>query len=674
MSDSAGRPRRVHFSVFEVDLHAGELRRHGLKVKLHGQPFQVLAMLLERPGELVSREEIREKLWPQDTFIDFEHSVNSSIKRLRETLGDDAATPRFIETLPRHGYRFIAPVQTLSSNHTPEGNDEAETTLESESPVLGTGRAAGTSEAAVTQARPPAKHPQRDIAATAGARRSPLPRRWVTAAILGIPIALLAILIGLNVFRLRDRLLPRSPAVPPIKSIAILPLENLSHDPEQEYFADGITEELITDLGNIAALRVISRTSVMRYKGTKKPLPEIARELNVDALVEGTVLRSGDRVRVTVNLLHASTDRHLWAETYERDFRDVISLQDEVARAVAEEIKIKVTPQEQARLSGSPAVSPDAYRLYLQARYHSYKRTLPGFEKSIQLFQQALALDPNYASAYAGLAETYGLLPFYGGASPKESFPKAKAAALKAVELDGSLAEAHAALGFVLFYGDWDWPGAERELKHAIELKPSYATSHHWYAEYLSAMGRHDEAIAEIKRAQELDPLSPLLFAIGEEIFILARRYDDVIEEAKKALELDSNYALAHGNLADGFLGKGMYKEAAAEYIKADQILGLTNSSGLALGYALTGRKAEALEILRRLRETPGQPGLDSIVEARLCLGAALCDKQEVLDWLEKAYEEHDAFAPFWNVQSVFDPIRSEPRFQHILRRMNFPK
>src|SRR5208337_4651320 len=369
MSDSDGCPRRVHFSIFEVDLRAGELRKQGLKVKLHGQPFQVLAMLLERPGELVTREEIREKLWPQDTFIDFEHSVNSSIKRLREALGDDAATPRFIETLPRHGYRFIAQVETLPYNHTQEAKGEAETAFDSESPAPGTGRPAGLGDA--------------DSAATAGDRRLRLPKRWVAAAMAGLAAALIAILIGLNAFSLRDRLLPRTSPVPQIKSIAILPLENLSRDPEQEYFADGITEELITNLGNIAALRVISRTSVMRYKGTRKPLPEIARELNVDALVEGTVLRSGDRVRVTVNLLHATTDRHLWAETYERDFRDVISLQDEVARAIAEEIKIKLTPQELARLSGSPAVSPEAYRLYLQARYHSYKRTLPGFKKSI---------------------------------------------------------------------------------------------------------------------------------------------------------------------------------------------------------------------------------------------------------------------------------------------------
>ena len=673
MSDNDGRPRRVHFSVFEVDLHTGELRRQGLKVKLHGQPFQVLAMLLERPGELVTREEIREKLWPEDTFIDFEHSVNSSIKRLREALGDDAATPRFIETLPRHGYRFIAPVETLTGNHIPVDVGEAEivSVLPPSSPEVARPVDSGNNSASPTTL--PAEYGGADIAPAAGTRRPRLQKLWVATAMVGVAVALLAILIGLNVFGLRDRLLPRTPLVPKIASIAVLPLENLSHDPEQEYFADGMTEELITNLGKIGALRVISRTSVMRYKGTKKPLPEIAKELNVDALVEGTVLRSGNRVRVTANLLYARTDRHLWAESYERDLRDVLSLQDEVARAIAEEIKIKITPQEQARLAGALPVNPEAYRLYLEGRYHSNKRTLPGFEKSIQLFQQATAKDPGFALAYAGLAEANGLLPFYGGASSKEAFPKAKAAALKAVELDNSLAEAHAALGFVLFYGDWDWPATEIELKRAIELKPSYVVSHHWYAEYLSVMGRHDQAIAEIKRAQELDPLSPLLFAIGGEVCTLARHYDEVIEQCHRALDLDPNYALAHDNIAAGYLGKGMYKEAADEYVKADQLYGLTDSSGQALAYALTGKRAEALKILRRLRETPGQPELNSITLARLCIRAALCGKQETLDWLEKAYEEHEAYAPSWNVSPEFDPIRSDPRFRDLMRRMNFP-
>ena len=309
-------------------------------------------------------------------------------------------------------------------------------------------------------------------------------------------------------------------STPKIESIAVLPLENLSGDKEQEYFADGMTEALITDLGKIGALRVISRTSVMQYKGTKKPLPQIARELNVDAIVEGTVQRSDNRVRITANLLHAPTDRHLWAETYERDLRDVLALQDEVARAIASEIQIKVTPNEQVRLASARPLNPEAYRLYLQGRYYFSKRTLPAFDKSVQLFQQVLEKEPSSALAYAGLAESYGITPFYGGALPKVAFPKAKAAALKALELDGSLAEAHASLAFVLLYWDWDWLAAERELKRAIELNPSYVTAHHWYAEYLGAMGRHDQAIAEIKRAQELDPLSPLMLTVGGSGFL----------------------------------------------------------------------------------------------------------------------------------------------------------
>ena len=370
-------------------------------------------------------------------------------------------------------------------------------------------------------------------------------------------------------------------------------------------------------------------------------------------------------------MIRAATDRHLWGESYERDLRDVFSLQDEVARAIAEEIKIKVTPQEQARLTNAPPVNPEAYRLYLQGRYQASKRTLPGFEKSTLLFQQALENDPGYALAHAGLAETYGLLPFYGGASPREAFPKAKAAALKALELDSSLAEGHAALGFVLFYGDWDWTAAERELKHAIELRPGYVISHHWYAEYLAAMGRHDEAIAEIRHAQELDPLSPLLFAIGGEVYGLARRYDEAIEQCRKALDLDSNYALAHQNLGSSFLGQRMYEEAAAEYVMADQAWGKTDSSGQALAFALTGKRGEALKILERLKKPSSPLELDSLMAAKLYL--ALGENQEALDWLEKAYEEHDPYAPFWNVSSVLDPLRSDPRFQDLLRRMKFP-
>ena len=604
--ETKAQSRHLRFGVFEVDLRTGELRKQGLKVKLPGQPFQVLAMLLERPGELVTREEIREKVWPEDTFIDFEHSINTAVKRLREAFGDDTEHPRYIETLPRRGYRFIAPVEALNAN----------------SPPLGGGwhREAGAGEDGVAAGSPPPA----DLQTTRSVTPSEALPRPYKPVILGAGIIILALVavFTFNVAGLRDRALRAVEAVrePPlqIRSIAVLPLENLSRDPDQEYFADGMTEELITNLGKISALRVISRTSVLRYKGTKKPLPEIAKELNVDAIVEGTVLCSGSRVRVTASLLHAATDRHLWGESYERDLRDILSLQDEVAQAITKEIQIKVTPQEQADLASAPAVNPEAYRLYLQGRYQANKRTVPGFAKSALLFQQALDKDPGYSLAYAGLAETYGLLPFYGGASPKEAFPKAKAAALKALELDRSLAEGHAALGFVLFYGEWDWAAAERELKYAIELNPGYVNSHHWYGEYLSAMGRHDEAIAEIKRAQDLDPLSPLLLAIGGEVCILARRYDEAIEQSRKALELDSNYALAHQNLASSFLGKQMYEEAASEYAIADRAWGKSNSSGLALAYALTGKRGEALKILRRLREPSSQLELDSLMAATL--------------------------------------------------------
>jgi tetratricopeptide (TPR) repeat protein len=409
----------------------------------------------------------------------------------------------------------------------------------------------------------------------------------------------------------------------------------------------------------------------MQYKGTKKSMPEIARELKVDGVIEGSVLRSGDQVRITAQLIQAATDTHLWAKSYERDLRDVLALQSEVAGAIANEIKIKLTPQEQVRLASASAVNPEAYRLYLQGRYQFSKRTLPAFEKSIQLFQQVLEKDPDYALAYAGLAESYGILPFYGGALPKDAFPKAKAAAVKALELDSSLAEAHAALGFVLLYWDWDWSATERELKHAIELKPSYVVGHHWYAEYLSAMGRHDQAIAEIKRAQELDPLSPLMLVVGGEVCFYAHRYDEVIEQCRKALELDSSYALAHSWLASAYAEKAMYEEATTEFEKAARLFGRDPWGGLALVYARTGKRDEALKILGRMREQSNR-GESSPVRTA-CLYLAVGEKQRALDWLEKAYEERDPYMAFLNVRPELDPLRSDPRFQDLVRRMNFP-
>ena len=375
MPDPAFVSHIVHFGVFEADLRSGELRKHGLKVKIQEQPFRVLAMLLEQPGQIVAREELRKKLWPAETFVDFEHGLNAAINKLREALGDSADNPRFVETLHRRGYRFIAPVEAHhalapSSERREVGIESPPGSEGAEGTVTDAGKGQGAAEAGPEPVSPPAK-----VTAVSDRRKETAlierryrVRRWAlslgvgTLALAGV----VAILVGLNVATIRDRLRTavgaRSPMpAPHIDSIAILPFDNLSHDPEQEYFADGMTEELITNLGKVSALRVISRTSVMRYKGTRKPLPEIAKELNVDALVEGTVLRSGNRVRITANLLHAPTDRHLWAETYERDLQDVLSWQDEVARAIADEVKAKVTPDIQVHQAGARPVNPKAY-------------------------------------------------------------------------------------------------------------------------------------------------------------------------------------------------------------------------------------------------------------------------------------------------------------------------
>ncbi|MCL5005864.1 MAG: tetratricopeptide repeat protein, partial [Acidobacteria bacterium] len=354
---------------------------------------------------------------------------------------------------------------------------------------------------------------------------------WLAGIGLGV-VGLLAVVL-LAVFIHRGP--PSVASIPAIHSLAVLPLENLSGDPEQEYFADGMTGELITDLGTISALRVISRQSVMRYKDSKKPLPEIARELNVDAIVEGTVRRSGDRVRITANLLYAPTDRHLWSETYERDLRDVLSLQDEVARSIASQIKIKVTPQEHARLASARPVNPEAHRFYLLGRSYWNKRTAEGFKIAIGHFQRAIEIDPTYASAYAGLADSYILLSNYGLLPPKEAMPRGTAVAQKALVIDESLAEAHTSLAWACTEYDWNWPVCEREYKRAIELNPNYATAHHWYGDYLSAMGRHREAIAELERAQQFNPLSPIISSCLGYRYYYAREYEEAIRKPANA-------------------------------------------------------------------------------------------------------------------------------------------
>ena len=622
------QPQRcICFKPFELDLTTRELFQNGRRIRLTGHPLDILFLLLEEPGAVVSRDELRKKLWPEDTFVDFEHGLNVSMSRLRKALQDQAEEPRFIETLPRIGYRLIAPVEAPA----PDSSSRREE---------GPRKAAAVKEL--------------------------LMRHWISAATAAGAIAVVAVLFALNAGGVRDRMLGR--AVPPhIESIAVLPLENLSGDPEQRYFAEGMTEELITDLGRISALRVISRTSVMQYEGTRKTLPEIARELHVDAIVEGAVQRSGDRVRITAQLIDARADRHLWAASYERDLRDVLSLQDEVAAAIANQIRIKLTPPEQQRRAARP-VNPEAYRLYLEGRYFFNKRTLPAFTRSTQLFQQALEKDPDSARAYAGLSESYAILPFYAGATPRAVFPKARAAALKALEIDSNLAEAHAALGLVLLYYDWDWSGAERELKRAIELNPNYVVAHHWYAEYLTAMGRHEQAFAEIKRAQELDPVSPLMRGIGGLVYTRAGRFDEAIEQCRQALELDPNFGLAHDQLGWAYFGKGMYEKALAEFQTADRLIGFHH----ARTFAVMVKRGEAVKMLDRASEQSSGRGENSAVFLAL-LYSSLGERQKALDWLQRAYEQRDPDIVFIRVFPAFAPLHSDRRFQDLIRRMNFP-
>lgn len=446
MPNSADLPRLLRSAQFELDLRTREIYKEGKRIKLQEQPCQVLALLVEHPGELVTREELRKRLWPNDTFVDFDHGVNLAINRLRDALGDSAENPRFIETLPRRGYRFIAPVNAPKASR--DGEPSAQATS---SPAGSAGSGSITW------------------------RRALLP-------------ALLALSLVAVFFALIRHWRGRSPENN-IRSLAVLPLENLSGDPNQEYFVDGMTDALTTNLAKIKSLRVISRTSAMKYKNSRTPLAEIARSLHVDAVVEGSVVRSGDKLRITAQLIDARTDRHLWAEDYDRDLRDVVAVQGEVARRIAQEIKTTLTPEEKAQLASQRQVNPEAYEAYLKGRYFWNKRTEAGIKKAITHFQQSIAKDPNSPLAYDGLADCWHSAGWYGYLSPQETFPKTRAAAMKALELDATLGEAYASLAMVSMNYDWDWSAAEREFRKAIELNPNYANAHHWYADYLSAVG-----------------------------------------------------------------------------------------------------------------------------------------------------------------------------------------
>jgi len=559
----------IRFDAYELDLRSCELRRDGVCIKVQEQPLQILQILVERTGQLVTREELRQKIWPSDTFVDFDHGINNAIKRLRAALGDSAEHPRYIETVASRGYRFIA----------------------------------------------------------------------------------------------------RTNAVRRIESLAVLPLKNLSQDPEQEYFTEGLTEALITTLARIGELRVVSRTTAMHYKDVRRPLSEIARELEVDAIVEGTALRAGDRLRITAQLIDASKGTHLWAESYERDLRDVLALQAEVARAIAREIQIKVTPLDQARFAKVHTVIPEAYDAYLKGRYHWNRRPARVAEAK-KWFELAVAKDPTYAAAYAGLADSLCSLGAWGIVAPNEGCIKAKEMAHRALEMDSSLAEAHTSLAYATMY-HYNFLAAEREFERALEINPRYAAGHQLFGLYLAMNGRYEEAYTECQRASRLDPLAVSRNLLGYNA-LYSRRWDQAITEFTNILEVDPKDGPALCGLGWGYSSKGLHEVAIAAFRKGVNFWpGTSPITLLAEAYALAGHSDDAHKVLEQLFALSKEQYLTPYGVARIY--NALGQKDEALHWLETSYRQQSEWLLLLKVDARFDNLRSEPRFEDLMRRINFP-
>jgi TolB-like protein len=501
--------------------------------------------------------------------------------------------------------------------------------------------------------------------------------QWSRPTILATFAAVLVLVAGVAVYVYLPRTGQRAAGVPPaIHSLAVLPLENLSGDKEQEYFADGMTDEVITELGKVGALRVISRTSVMQYKRTRKPLSDIAGKLNVDAVVEGTILRSGNRVRITAQLIEASSDRHLWARSYERDLKDVLALQGEVARDIAGEIRIKLTPKERTLLTEARAVDPEAHDAYLRGRYWWSKRDAEGEWKGLDYFQKAIAKDPNYALAYVGVADSFLVLSHHNRLPPREALPKAKEAAMKALQLDPSLAEAHASLATVKHSYDWDWSGAESEFKEAIALNPNYATAHHWYSHYLVAMGRLDEAVNELERARDLDPFSiPINDFLGMTLYY-ARRYDDALRQFHRGLEMHPDRVEFHEGIANVYEQKKMFAEAFAQ---RQQVLSLNKdtqtAAALEQAYKRSGYRGYLGKMIQSLEQSLQQAPKSDVFPVLFLahMYAVLNDEAHAMSCLERAYDERNPWLLNVQVDPAMDSLRSSARFRDLVRRIGLP-
>jgi len=612
----------VRFGVFQLDLKARELHKAGVKVKLQDQPFRVLVLLVDRAGQVVTREELRQNIWPTDVYVAFDQGLNNAIKKVRDALEDSADNPRFVETVAKQGYRFLAPVSLVQP----------------------------------APASPPVG--------------STLPTiRY--GALIGLAAICLLVALGYWAWH-RPALHARASSEKVI--LAVLPFDNLSHDPDQEFFSDGLTEEMIAQLGrlNPEQLRVVARRSVAKYKGSNIAASQIAKELHADYLLQGSVRRAPDRVRITVQLIEGRDQTDLWAETYDRELKDILALQDSVARAVTNQIRITLAPEQQKLLASPRQLEPEAYEAYLKGRYYWNKRTADGMQKVSAYFQQAIEKDPAYGEAYSGLADCNSGLTWHGFSAPAETLPKANAAALKAIEIDPQSAEAHASLGLVLNHR-LDWPDAEAEFKRALQLDPQYANAHHWYGDYLSIRGRHDEALVEAKRALELDPLNLMIGTWVGLRYYLARKYDRAIEQGRNTVELDPNFAAAHLLLGESYVQIGQHEQGLAELQRAANLSG--NSplyvAQVGVAHAVAGRKADALRIVGQLQKLSAKQYVSPYGLAQIY--AALDDKEQTFKWLQAAYDDHAVWMSYLAVDPVFDRFHSDQRFQGLLRRLALP-
>jgi TolB-like protein/DNA-binding winged helix-turn-helix (wHTH) protein/Flp pilus assembly protein TadD len=621
----------LRFDVFELDIRALELRKRGAKVRLQGQPLLVLAALLEHSGKLVTREELRAQIWPADTFVDFDHSLHNAIARIREALGDSSEKPRYIETLPRRGYRFIAPVERV---------------------VV------------------PEKQPLRQVEQVPElVMRRPQARSRPLWAFVVSGVVILAALIGLLLVASH-----RTSAASSVHSIAVLPLENLSGDSSQDYFADAMTDELITDLAKVGGLRVTSRTTVTLYKHTNKTLPEIARELNVDAIVEGSIMRSGQRVRVTAQLIHAPADQHVWAETYERDSGDALRLQSDVAQAITQQVRAQLTPQLKEQFNGTKPVDPDAYDAYLKGRYYIYNESYidpVSLNQAKANFEEAIRKDPNFSPAYSGLAETYICLAlFTKEITGADGYRFARDAVQRALELDPNNGEAYDALGELNWYADLDLRAAERSFNTAIALAPSFSCAREDRAMLWALMGRRDEALKELQISKQIDP-GPISVGVESAVYLQLRDWEHLREWSRVRLGSNPNDRNVHADLGTAYEGMGKLPEAIAEYQKASELSNGDPRAVAALGhaYAVIGNRTEAERILRNIEEKSSSGKASPYLAATIYAG--LGQKDKAMELMEKAYSEKSldlAWAVQFDVST--DNLRSDPRFQNLLNRV----